>query len=86
MTSAAASPAPGDWGGLVVCGDAPTNKGVNVTSEVADLQYGGTNTNDNSGSITYLRLEYTGATFSNDKEFNGLSLFLIFVIYYTLGK
>ena len=75
MTSAAASPAPGDWGGLVVCGDAPTNKGVNVTSEVADLQYGGTNTNDNSGSITYLRLEYTGATFSNDKEFNGLSLF-----------
>jgi hypothetical protein len=75
MTSGSASPAPGDWGGLVVCGDAPTNKGSNVTSEVADLTYGGSNANDNSGSIRYLRVEYTGATFSNDKEFNGVSLF-----------
>ena len=75
MTSGASSPAPGDWGGLVVCGDAPTNKGSNVTSEVADLTYGGSNANDNSGSIRYLRVEYTGATFSNDKEFNGVSLF-----------
>ncbi|WP_298310822.1 hypothetical protein [uncultured Aquimarina sp.] len=75
MTSGATTPAQGDWGGLVICGDAPTNKGNNVTSEVADLQYGGTNATDNSGSITYLRVEYTGATFSNDKEFNGVSLF-----------
>ncbi|MDY8134970.1 hypothetical protein [Aquimarina sp. 2201CG5-10] len=75
MTSAAGSPAPGDWGGLVICGDAPTNKGSNVTSEVADLIYGGSNATDNSGSIRYLRVEYTGATFSNSKEFNGVSLF-----------
>ncbi|WKB82383.1 hypothetical protein QYR09_04970 [Cellulophaga lytica] len=75
MTSGEASPAPGDWGGLVVCGKAPTNKGTAVTSEVADLTYGGTVADDNSGSITYLRLEYTGATFTNSKEFNGLSLF-----------
>ncbi len=75
MTSAATNPAPGDWGGLVICGDAPTNKGTNVTSEVADLTYGGSNSTDNSGSIKYLRVEYTGATFSNDKEFNGVSLF-----------
>jgi hypothetical protein len=75
MTSGSSAPAPGDWGGLVICGDAPTNKGSNVTSEVADLTYGGNNANDNSGSIRYLRVEYTGATFSNDKEFNGVSLF-----------
>ena len=75
MTSGSSNPAPGDWGGLVVCGDAPTNKGSNVTSEVADLTYGGSNMMDNSGSIRYLRVEYTGATFSNDKEFNGVSLF-----------
>ncbi len=75
MTSDAASPAPGDWGGLVIAGDAPTNKGVDVTTEVGDLTYGGSNAADNSGSITYLRVEYTGATFSNDKEFNGVSLF-----------
>ncbi|MEZ4874861.1 MAG: hypothetical protein R2793_05300 [Flavobacteriaceae bacterium] len=77
MTSASASPAPGDWGGLVIAGDAPTNKGTNVLSEVGDLTYGGTNTNDSSGSIRYLRVEYTGATFSNDKEFNGVSLFAV---------
>ena len=75
MTSGKANPAPGDWGGLVIAGDAPTNKGSDVTSEVANLTYGGSNPDDNSGSITYLRVEYTGATFSNDKEFNGVSLF-----------
>jgi len=75
MTSNSSSPAPGDWGGLVIAGDAPTNKGTNVLSEVGDVLYGGNNANDNSGSIRYLRIEYTGATFSNDKEFNGVSLF-----------
>ncbi len=75
MTSGADTQAAGDWGGLVIAGDAPTNKGVDVTTEVGDLTYGGTNADDDSGSITYLRIEYTGATFSNDKEFNGVSLF-----------
>ena len=75
MTSGEATPEAGNWGGLVVCGNAPTNKGASVTSEVAGLTYGGTVTDDNSGSITYLRLEYTGAEFSADKQFNGLSLF-----------
>ncbi|MDY0781280.1 hypothetical protein [Tenacibaculum sp. IB213877] len=75
MTSGAASPAAADWGGLVVCGKAPTNVGSTATSEVADLTYGGTDVNDNSGSIRYLRIEYTGATFNSSKEFNGLSLF-----------
>ncbi|WMI68656.1 hypothetical protein [Mangrovimonas sp. YM274] len=75
MTSAANSPAAGDWGGLIICGNAPTNKGTSVTSEVGDLIYGGSEVNDNSGSVRYLRVEYTGATFSNSKEFNGVSLF-----------
>ncbi|WP_211354885.1 hypothetical protein, partial [Tenacibaculum adriaticum] len=75
MTSGADTPAAADWGGLVVCGKAPTNVGTVATSEVADLTYGGTNVNDNSGSIRYLRIEYTGATFNSSKEFNGLSLF-----------
>ncbi|WP_299712609.1 hypothetical protein [uncultured Tenacibaculum sp.] len=75
MTSGAATPAPKDWGGLVVCGKAPTNVGSTATSEVAGLTYGGTEANDNSGSIRYLRIEYTGATFNSSKEFNGLSLF-----------
>jgi len=79
MTSASANPEPGDWGGLVICGKASTNKGGDggqtATSEVSNLTYGGSENNDNSGSITYLRLEYTGAEFNGDKQFNGLSLF-----------
>ncbi len=79
MTSASNTPLPGDWGGLVICGNAPTNKGgsngESATSEVADLTYGGSNVNDDSGIIEYLRVEYTGATFNGSKEFNGVSLF-----------
>jgi hypothetical protein len=44
-------------------------------SEVADLTYGGTASNDNSGSIRYLRVEFAGAAFNSEKEFNGVSLF-----------
>jgi hypothetical protein len=79
MTSGSATPAPADWGGLVICGKAPINTvtggASTAQSEVADLTYGGTIANDNSGSIRYLRLEYTGANFSAVKEFNGVSLF-----------
>ena len=75
MTSGASNPQAGDWGGLVIAGKAPTNKGATPTTEVGDLSYGGTTSNDNSGSIRYLRVEYTGATFTNEKEFNGVSLF-----------
>ena len=66
---------PGSWGGLAIAGYGITNAGVDVTSEVGDLTYGGTDNTDSSGSITYLRVEYTGATFTNDKEFNGVTLF-----------
>lgn len=79
MTSGKATPAPADWGGLVICGKAPINTvsggASTAQSEVADLTYGGTISNDNSGSIRYLRLEYTGANFSSVKEFNAVSLF-----------
>ncbi|SMP24559.1 hypothetical protein [Chryseobacterium profundimaris] len=73
FTSPAATP--GSWGGLVICGRAPINKGTSATAEVGNATYGGTNTTDNSGSLTYVRVEYAGAIFTADKEFNGLSLF-----------
>lgn len=67
------------WGGLVICGAAPQNKagsaGGESTSEVGDLPYGGSDANDNSGSIKYLRVEYTGYKYTNEKEFNGVSFF-----------
>lgn len=79
MTSGKINPAPGDWGGLVICGKARTNKGGSngetATAEVSELKYGGSDDNDSSGIIRYLRVEYTGAAFTNEKEFNGVSFF-----------
>jgi hypothetical protein len=79
MTSGNAVKATGDWGGLVICGRAKTNKGGSTgqtaTSEVGDLTYGGDEDTDSSGVIRYLRVEYTGAAFNATKEFNGVSLF-----------
>ena len=60
---------------MVICGKAPINKGTTATAEVSDLTYGGTDANDNSGSIQYLRIEYAGAAYNSEKEFNGLSFF-----------
>lgn len=77
MTSGKTIKAQSDWGGLVICGNGVTNLGTDVTSEVAGLTYGGTDNNDNSGSLTYLRMEYTGAAFNASKEFNGISLFAV---------
>lgn len=75
MTSGKASPAQSDWGGLIICGDAKVNTGDNGTSEVGGLVYGGNNNTDNSGSITYLEVSYTGSKFSDTKEYNGVSFF-----------
>ena len=79
MTSASTNPEAGNWGGVVICGKAPINRVTGGTStaqsEVADLVYGGTISNDNSGSIRYLRIEYAGAAYNTEKEFNGMSLF-----------
>lgn len=63
FTSAATEKRPGDWGAIVILGKAPTNVGAGYAAglrQSADTQYGGNISNDNSGTITYLRLEYTG--------------------------
>ncbi len=75
MTSANKKPAQGDWGGLVINGKAPiTNGGVFSTEINSDHKYGGDKPEDNSGELTYLKLEYTGARSSADIEHNGLTL------------
>lgn len=66
---------PGSWGGLVICGKAPINKGTPAQAEVSDLAYGGSDASDSSGSIKYLRIEYSGYAYNSEKEFNGLSMF-----------
>lgn len=63
FTSAASTKAAGDWGAIVVLGSAPTNTGTGNVAGLTvsnDTKYGGNNATDNSGSITYLRIEYAG--------------------------
>ncbi len=68
---------PGSWGGLVICGYAPTNKSDagSAGAEVSGLPYGGDVAGDNSGVIKHLRVEYTGFNYSDEKQFNGVSFF-----------
>tara|TARA_R100000935_G_scaffold13736_5_gene27581 strand:+ start:6397 stop:8343 length:1947 start_codon:yes stop_codon:yes gene_type:complete len=68
---------PGDWGGLLLCGDAPTTEGTNVTAEVGGLIYGGTNPASNSGKISYLVIVGAGAQINADSQFNGLTLYAV---------
>ncbi|WP_346883186.1 multidrug transporter [uncultured Algibacter sp.] len=75
LTSNKSTPNPGDWGGLIIAGRAPINRGTTATAEVANISYGGTVADDNSGIIRYMRLEYTGGRINADSEYNGLSLY-----------
>jgi hypothetical protein len=79
ITSAAATPAQGDWGGLIINGKArlsgPTGVVATSTAEINPaVIYGGNSDNDNSGVLEFLILEYTGAKSSADIEHNGLTL------------
>lgn len=65
----------GYWGGLIINGKAPLSGGGTGSTEINSAYiYGGENPEDNSGEISYLILEYTGARSSADVEHNGLTL------------
>ncbi len=72
---AAGSRAPGDWGGIIILGKATTNRSTEPTIEGGvGRPYGGTDDNDNSGSMTYVRIEYAGIAAQPGSEINGLTL------------
>ncbi len=73
FTSGATSPAAGDWGGIIICGKAPINNGTTATAEVGDVLYGGSDAADNSGTLEYIRVEYTGNAINDEKEHNGFT-------------
>jgi len=65
----------GDWGGIIVCGRAPHNQPSDPTVEGGpDAIYGGTNADDNSGILRYVRIEFAGIAFQPNQEINGLTL------------
>lgn len=67
----------GSWGGLVIAGNAATTEGLNATAEVGGIVYGGSDAEDNSGSIAYLILRDAGAQINSESQYNGLSLYAV---------
>lgn len=72
----------GDWGGIFILGDAPINKFGNVSSinyglrpsSAEYLNYGGDNSNSNSGILRYVRIEYAGKRTRDYGYYSGLTL------------
>ena len=87
FTSESATPQRGDWAGVVVLGNAPTNSSFNGTAGIGEIEGGINNSDglglyglgassnpaDNSGILRYVRIEYAGYAFLPDKEINGLT-------------
>src|SRR6185369_4582101 len=77
---------PGDWGGLLLVGNAPDNRsgvvfveGTGTDNTTASgknytVQYnGGTVATDNSGTLSYVRVEFAGYAPIQDQEFNAFT-------------
>ena len=89
FTSEAATPQRGDWAGVVILGNAPTNSSFNGVLGIGEIEGGINNSDglglygtpatqaqnpaDNSGILRYVRVEYAGYAFLPDKEINGLT-------------
>jgi hypothetical protein len=76
--SPAGARASGQWGGVVLLGRAPI--GAATASKVyegltdTELSYGGDDEDDDSGQMSYVRIEFGGWAILPDKEINGLSM------------
>lgn len=67
--------AAGDFGGIILLGNAHVNTGTKFIEGLpgTDYAFGGSNEADNSGTIKYVRIEYAGFNLSADNEVNGLT-------------
>lgn len=70
---AAGSRKPGDWGGIILCGKAKNNQSEQQIEGGPRTKHGGTDDADNSGTLSYVRIEFAGYPFQKDKEINGLT-------------
>jgi hypothetical protein len=66
----------GSWGGLILLGNAPINKtgGEAFVEGLVGVPYGGTDPEDNSGILKYVRVWYGGRSIGQDNEINGITL------------
>src|SRR5688500_15328185 len=75
---------PGDWGGIVIIGRGVINRTANpILTEgpagVSENYAGGTDNNDSSGSLRFVRIEFAGYDVSsgNGQELNSLSMYAV---------
>lgn len=73
----------GDWGGIIICGRARTNHPAGqaaIEGGIADQNiggkgwFGGTDDNDNSGILKFVRIEFAGIAVQPNSELNSLTL------------
>jgi hypothetical protein len=75
------SRAAGDWGGLIILGKGANNQtngiaNIEGLAPTTDTEFGGGTTpdnNDNSGKLTFVRVEFPGYAYQTDKEINGIT-------------
>lgn len=70
---------PGDWGGVVICGETVNNQGANIEMEGNYGAYhGGTvaldDASHSSGSMRFVRIEYAGVPINPNEEVNSLTM------------
>lgn len=77
-SQAPGSRASGDWGGVVMLGDAPVNGGEvlieGLTQNDGLSMYGGSDSAHNCGVLQYARIEFAGFEIGKGNELNGLTL------------
>lgn len=78
----AGSRAPRDWGGIIILGNGISNSGVDQAPEgypacVTKPLYGGTNNADNSGRLSFVRIEFAGVPVTSGDEKNSLTLYAV---------
>ena len=69
--------ASGDWGGVVLLGGAPINRGTATVEGVLDVtraSFGGDDPAWNCGLLEYVRIEFAGYAIGANNELNGLTL------------
>ncbi len=76
--------APGDWGGIIIIGNGIINRQVgSILTEgpdsVSENYAGGTDNNDSSGQLKYVRVEFAGFDVSNGggQELNSISNYAV---------
>ena len=70
--------ASGDWGGVVLLGNAPINQGEASVEGISRSErrgtFGGDEPASNCGVLEYVRIEFAGFAIGADNELNGLTL------------